>query len=203
MTDILPTSLVDQFEANASLPLPEYAWEVWEDVLGWNGLYQVSSFGRVKSLERTVARSNGRSQLVNERILKPSTQFLGYQIVCLIRNGKPTSHYVHRLVATAFLPTKNGCTQVNHKDFNPRNNSLSNLEWCSPKQNISHTRKSGRSVDVRGEKCGTHILSEDQVKEIRRKYVPYKIGYAKLSKEYGVAHTTIRAIISRQTWKHL
>lgn len=97
--------------------------ETWKDVVGYEGLYQVSDLGRV--------RRNGRelSQSRNEH---------GYSRVSLCKNGKPKTLYVHRLVAEAFVPNPLGLPEINHKDENPSSNAASNLEWCTSGYNKNY-----------------------------------------------------------------
>ena len=107
--------------------------EVWKDILGFEGHYQVSNLGRVKSIKfRT------------ERILKPANNGYGYLFVKLCKNGEQKKFKVHRLLCQAFLPNPNNLPDVNHKDENPSNNRVENLEWCDCKYNNnygSHNQK--------------------------------------------------------------
>lgn len=110
--------------------------EVWKDIEGYEGLYQVSSLGRIKSLERL--DSCGRK--IKSRFLKPikTNKRVEYQQVSLCQNGKVKNYLVHILVAKAFIPNINNYTDINHKDENPSNNTASNLEWCTPAYNNSY-----------------------------------------------------------------
>lgn len=101
--------------------------EIWKDVIGYEGLYQVSSLGQIKSLSYS-----GGSK---ERILKQYTRPDGYLSVALTKDGKHMTKTVHRLVATAFLPNPNNLEMINHKDEVRSNNSVDNLEWCSRSYN--------------------------------------------------------------------
>lgn len=98
--------------------------EEWRPIAGAEGLYEISNFGRVKSLRRG-------------KIMSPTDNGNGYRKVCLGRvNGKRQNRYVHRLVADAFLERPDGATEVNHKDFNKANNSAENLEWVTRSGNV-------------------------------------------------------------------
>lgn len=97
--------------------------EVWKDVEGYEGIYQVSNLGNIK----------------RDKKLKPLKAKSGYCIVCLCKDGKQETKYVHRLVALAFLPNPQNLPQVNHKDENKANNSLNNLEWCSIQYNQEYS----------------------------------------------------------------
>src|SRR5690625_5079628 len=119
--------------------------EVWKPIEGYEGLYQVSNFGRVKSNDRKVW--NGRGYYNKSgRILKNSLTTTGYWKVELYKNGERKSWRVHRLVAKAFIPRVRGKNMINHKDGDPLNNHVSNLEWCNQSENMKHAyEKIGRA----------------------------------------------------------
>lgn len=118
----------------------------WRDIEGFQGLYQVSCTGLVRSLDMVVPYKDGRVRVQKGRILKPGNN-VGYARVNLVKNGKVFPALVHRLVAKAFIPNPDKLPFINHKDFNRRNNSVDNLEWCSPLENHQHTLKHGRAID--------------------------------------------------------
>lgn len=125
--------------------------EIWKDIKGYEGYYQVSNIGNVKSVERVIVRQNGRSQPVKERVLKSATDIDGYKFVVLQKEGKKLGQKVHRLVGQTFLPNENKLPQINHIDGVRSNNDVLNLEWVSPKQNQHHrhyTRKFGTKPNV-------------------------------------------------------
>lgn len=111
--------------------------EIWKPVTGYEGLYEVSSFGNVKSIERYKKHSKGGLQRINERVLKMSNRN-GYSYVNLYINNISKKKYVHLLVSTAFLNVSIDCCQVNHKDGCKTNNNISNLEYVNPYENMSH-----------------------------------------------------------------
>lgn len=113
--------------------------EVWKDVPGFEGFYQVSNLGRVRSI--AVRRClHGKIHVINrEHIMTPTDNGNGYLMVNLRENNKRTSVGVHRLVASAFVDKPEGCNVVNHIDFDTHNNNCNNLEWCTQKQNIIHS----------------------------------------------------------------
>lgn len=104
--------------------------EIWKDIEGYEGLYQVSNMGRVKSVRKNI-------------IMKPSVS-KGYYVINLCIRGKATLCRVHRLVAMTFIPNPDNLPQVNHKDENHFNNNLNNLEWCDSKYNNNYGTKSER-----------------------------------------------------------
>ena len=112
--------------------------EIWNDILGYEGLYEVSNWGRI--------RRNGK-------ILRPQAARGGYLQVGLSKNGIVKHGKVHRLVASAFIPNPNNYPQVNHKDENKTNNAVDNLEWCDNKYNNNYGTKN--------EKVSTPVLQFD------------------------------------------
>lgn len=103
--------------------------EEWRDIKDYEGCYQVSNLGRVKSVERVITRSNGRPHTVKERILKPAKNSRKYLNVRLLINGVGGSKAIHKLVAQAFIENPNGYTDVHHKNHNRSDNRVENLEW--------------------------------------------------------------------------
>lgn len=112
--------------------------EEWRDIAGYEGLYQVSNLGRVKSLNY---RHTGKG-----KILKPDKNKYGYLQVTLYKNGKYNRRFVHRLVARMFIPNHKNLPQINHKDENKENNRIDNLEWCDAKYNINYGTRNERAA---------------------------------------------------------
>lgn len=113
--------------------------EVWCDILGFEG-YQISNLGRVKGLTRFRKSKPGVIARVPEKILHIKVDKYGYATVGLCKDGKVYWKTVHRLVATAFIPNPYNLKTVNHLDYNKLNNQVSNLEWCSVKDNVKYSR---------------------------------------------------------------
>lgn len=112
--------------------------EQWRNIEGYEGLYQVSDEGRVKSLHREIVYKDGRKKVIEERILHNILSDLGYYHVMLSKDGSPKRYKVHRLVAKAFIPNPNNLPIINHKDENPKNNLVENLEWCDQNYNVHY-----------------------------------------------------------------
>ena len=117
--------------------------EIWRPIEGYEGLYEVSSYGRVKSLKRPY-ENNGGIQWTKERILSPGKDKDGYLQVNLHCNGKQHQRKIHRLVAQAFLPNPDNLPQVNHRDEDKLNNRVENLEWCTAKYNSNYGSRKDR-----------------------------------------------------------
>jgi hypothetical protein len=109
--------------------------EIWKDVVGYEGYYQVSNLGRVKSLDRVVTDKMGVKRNHKGFVKKLTHGNHGYMTVGLCRNGKNTQCLVHRLVAEAFIPNKEKLPFINHKDEVRDNNHVENLEWCTQEYN--------------------------------------------------------------------
>lgn len=134
--------------------------EIWKDVSGYEGLYKVSNFGRVKSL-----------WFGNEKILKPSNNGYRYLFVNLYKNGKMKYYKVHRLVTQTFIPNPNKLPYVNHKDENPSNNRVENLEWCDQKYNLNYgTRNQRISEKMTNGKLSKPVLQYEKSGEFVREW---------------------------------
>lgn len=121
--------------------------EVWRDIVGYEGYYQVSNLGRVKSLDRTIVGKDGRSKHLSERALRQynyvrhkseGKEVTKYMFIRLCSGNVMKNFFVHKLVATAFCSKSDNDTEVNHIDENPSNNRADNLEWCTHSKNINH-----------------------------------------------------------------
>lgn len=120
--------------------------EVWKDIKNYEGYYQVSTFGRIRGLDRIIVRSDGISYLRKGRVLTLILNEDGYFNTKLSKNGQTITVLVHRIVAETFLPNPYNLPEVNHKDFNRANNHVENLEWCSHIDNIKYTLSEGRHI---------------------------------------------------------
>lgn len=109
--------------------------EIYKDIQGYEGRYQVSNLGNVISFKRGIQ-------------LKPDNQN-GYLRVSLCKDGVATRFLIHRLVAQAFIPNKDNKPHINHIDNNPSNNNVSNLEWCTHSENMLHAHKQGRLANIK------------------------------------------------------
>ena len=116
--------------------------EIWKDISGYEGLYQISNLGNVKSLNY--------SRTGKERILKPGTDKDGYLLVTLYKNRNKRPFKIHRLVAKAFIPNPDNKSDVNHKDENKTNNCVDNLEWM--------TRMENNNFGTRNERISKSVL---------------------------------------------
>ena len=182
--------------------------EVWKDISGYEGLYQISNLGRVKSLRRS--KWNGRSWIeLKERILKLFTlKPRGYKFVLLCKNSRYKNCYIHRLVLGAFVgPCPEGMESCHFPDRDPSNNRLDNLRWDVHKNNIADAKIHGTLVGskgkILGEKNPNARLSECEVIKIRILYDGRKCTVSELAVMFDVSLGAVRSIIARRTWKHV
>ena len=168
--------------------------EVWKDISGFEGRYQVSSIGRI--------RSYARARYSEPKILKQFYDSDGYCCVnlCDAKNGiKGKLTKIHRLVAKAFIDNPNKLPEINHKDENKRNNRVENLEWCTTQYNLTY---GNRLNCARGSNNYHSRLTQEQVDEIRRDYIKgdREYGQSALGKKYGVSHGSIAAVVNYKSW---
>lgn len=134
--------------------------EIWKDIVGYEGLYQVSNLGRVKVLPKTIHYGWYNNKVVNqEEMIKKNTlrNKSGYYFTTLTKDKVRHFFQIHRLVAEAFLPNPNNYECVNHKDENKTNNNVDNLEWCTRKYNANYgSRNKKISLSMTGEKNYHH-----------------------------------------------
>lgn len=182
--------------------------EQWKPVVGFEGLYEVSSHGRVRSLDKPVSGPNGRLSIRKGQIVKGCYSHGKYLQVNLYKDRKNNTQKIHRLVAIAFLSNPENYEQVNHKDFDRENNNLDNLEWCSARQNKDYSINAGRQL--KGTDVHSVKLTDEDILEIRRIYAETRtksrVGRGVLSgiaAKYGVCPSSISQIVARKSWKHI
>jgi hypothetical protein len=179
----------------------------WRFIPGYEDYYRVSDTGVVASVEREVARKDrlGRpsKRKVKNKILRTSiSKTGGYEVVQLCMGGKAKHFMVHRLVMLAFVgPVPEG-KEVNHKDFNPLNNRLENLEYVTHRENCLYSYEAGRYYYAEGEDCSSAKVTEEQVEEMTE-LKKQGMSYREMGKKYGISHTQARRICVRENWKHL
>lgn len=137
--------------------------EEWRGIEGYENLYQVSNLGRVRSVDRYVKTKSNSKCFRKGKILKQSEDNDGYKRLNLSKNGKPKLYLVHRLVAMTFLQNPHNYPFVNHKDENPSNNEVSNLEWCTNEYNINYGTARER---MSNSKKGIYINRPDLSKKV-------------------------------------
>lgn len=155
--------------------------EVWKDIEGYEGLYQVSTCGNVKSLPK-IRRNGTGTYIQKERLLKPSNTSTGYKKVELCKDGKRKGFKVHRLVAIAFIPNPDNKPEVNHIDGNKINNNIDNLEWVTSSENSIHAYETGLNSNKKD-------LDE---KEIIYMYCELNMTMQEIAKHFNVPIKSIK-----------
>lgn len=161
--------------------------EIWKDIDGYEGIYQVSSLGRIKSFS-----------MVNKgKIRKPNVDRYGYVHVNLSKDGKVKNPTIHRLVAFAFLKEHAENKFINHKDGNKSNNSIENLEWCSHKENISHAHGLCLYDSIKGENSKVCKYSDDLIIKLKNiaKDNPHKTVKS-IADKLGINASYARLVLS-------
>ena len=144
--------------------------EIWKVIKGYEGKYEVSNFGRVRSLPRYVRNSVGSQTFVDGKMLIPFQDKVGYLHVLLSdKNYKKKQWLVHRLVAMAFLENPNNYPVVNHKDENKSNNCVNNLEWCTQSYNLSYNegqkKRRERKIEMYDRNTGKYLRTFNSIDE--------------------------------------
>ncbi|MGG2044765.1 NUMOD4 domain-containing protein [Burkholderia gladioli] len=175
--------------------------ERWADVPGYEGIYRVSSKGRVRSVTREVVTTTGALRIFNGVVLSPSF-VRGYPVVTLNRAGsKPVQKYVHRLVAAAFVPNPEGHDVVMHRDDNPANAHWKNLVWGTYQDNTNDMIRKGRQNFGQGWKA-TAKLSASDVREIRKLLARGVMG-KDVAEQFAVSKMTISLIKNGKSWQEV
>lgn len=150
--------------------------EKWKDIIGYEGIYQISSHGSIKSLKYK-----------KERILKPFLDTCGYLSIDLCNHCIEDYRRIHRLVAEAFIPQIVGKNYVNHKDGNKANNNVNNLEWCTASENVTHAYKNGLVS-----KHPTHQNQPNQISILEVYTNIFYFSIRECARQLGINRDTIR-----------
>ncbi|MCQ2009271.1 NUMOD4 domain-containing protein [Sporolactobacillus sp. STSJ-5] len=174
--------------------------ELWKDVAGYDGIYQVSDHGQVRSLDRKVKNKNGiYNKPIKGKTLAQHQDRNGYMYCYFSVDGHGKNVKVHRIVCRAFHGEPFVGAVANHIDGNKGNNSANNLEWCSNQENTGHAIKTGLWKNI-GEAASSDVLTEKQVLEIRNNHTD---SYDELARMYGISKASIADIKKFRSWKQL
>lgn len=172
---------------------------MWKPVLNYEGSYEVSSDGWIRTVDRLCGNRRG---IVKSKILNQFDNH-GYRFVILSRNNKSKNCYVHRLVAEAFIPNNDNKPQVNHINGNKSDNRLSNLEWVTIQENHLHSYRklNRRSSDNHGGRNPNARISIDQVKDIINRYTSGIASAKELAAEFGINKNYVYMMANGKVWK--
>lgn len=176
--------------------------EIWKDVKGYVGLYQISNLGRVKSLPKRIPRFGGKSLEVTKIKYLKHQNHNAYPYVNLYKNKKSRRFSIHRLIAIHFIPNPENKPQVNHIDEDPANYSISNLEWVTPKENMHHSFDKIYGSIPAGENNKAAIMDDMKVLTCYTLNKNHTSNQS-LSVLYGVGNPKISQIRNGRVWKHL
>jgi hypothetical protein len=183
--------------------IPPLDGEIWLPVVGFEGFYAISNFGRAMAVNRTINGGRWGFEKRKEKLLAQSkAPKLKYKYVILSKEGKTKTMKIHRMVAMAFIPNPDNKPHVNHKDLDKTNNHVDNLEWATTHENRQHAVSNGHCN--KGESVFTAVLNAEKVKELRYIYKRGICNILELCKIYNVISArTIRYAINKQSWKHI
>jgi hypothetical protein len=170
--------------------------EIWKDIKGYESKYQISNYGRVKSLDRRVNCAYKATRCVKGGFVSFYLTTEGRPVVRLWKDNKETSKLIHQLVARAFIPNPEGKPEVNHKDGVKDNNNISNLEWVTRLENMEHAARIGLKA---------RKLTRENVIEIKRRLEEdsYRGLGRELAREFKVSDCTICEIKKGKYWRHV
>lgn len=161
--------------------------EIWKPAKGFEGYYEVSNLGRVRSVDRVVAAKGNSEKLIKGKLLTLHTNKDGYKRTTLCKENKLFTKFVHRLIAEVFIPNPDNLPQVNHKDEVKSNNCVDNLEWCTAKYNINYGTAKQRTINTKIEKGSIYpeeIRSEKKKNYNKKYYLKNKEIILKNNREY-------------------
>lgn len=166
--------------------------ETWLPLFGYEGFYDASSYGRIRSIPR-----NGTS--VGGRILKQTNGPAGYLAYCLHANGVHRTHRAHRLIALTFLPNPDNKPHVNHINGDKKDNRIENLEWCTARENINHAYKTGLKVANSMEDHGLNCLDRTQALCIHQLLLD-GMNYTSIAGYFKISTGTVGQIAMGRHW---
>jgi len=177
--------------------------EVWKDIPGYEDIYQASSFGNIRSIDRIVNGKNGSKVPVSGRVLKPAFDKDGYKRVSLSKENKQKNKRVNRLIAETFLENKNNYACVDHINNIKDDDRVINLRWCSNKQNRQFAKEDGLMKGRKGIAHHNCKLTETSVIEIKKLIKYTDLSNLEIAVKYGVGKTAISKIRCGVRWSHI
>jgi len=176
--------------------------EIWKQIPGYEGLYEISNLGRARSMPRVLLESRGHTRKYRSKILEGSMNEQGYRSVMLCKDFVQVLHAVARLVAKAFIPNPDDRAEVNHKNGNKLDNSMDNLEWSTHQENCIH-RNAVLKKNI-GEKHRLAKMTNEQVISMRKMREETGLSCRIIAERHGLKDAaSIHGAIRGRTWKHI
>ena len=192
MEDDLKQKFIE-FMKQYSLSVDDLPDETWRDIVNYDGLYQISNCGRIKSFQRK-----------KPRIMKPAIDSGGYMNIRLSKDGTAKNHNMHVLVARAFVANPYSKPEVNHINGNKWDNHFDNLEWVTDSENKYHAYRTGLRKEAQGEAHRMAKLTNAQADYCRKVYKPRdkEFNMTALAKKFGVCRQAIQHILQGKTYRN-
>jgi len=175
--------------------------EIWKDIEGYEGLYQASNLGRIRSLDRYIPHSLGGSAFIRSKILSGYSKNCKYERLTLYSNTNSKTYLVHRIIANTFVSNPENKPYVNHIDGDKLNNKASNLEWCTAKENTHHAIENGLQK-VKGEFQTNSKFTPKDILDIRKMLDEGRTSRS-IAEDYDVHESTISLIKIGKHWSHI
>lgn len=176
--------------------------EIWKDITGLEGIYQISNLGRVKSLERKRKGPYNRIMHLKEKIIKGRAVGIGYYAVQIERDGSKKNNKIHKLVAEHFISNPENKPCVNHINGIKTDNRVENLEWVTHSENNQHAYDKGLKISLKGEKSGRSKLKNTDIVKIREMLAQGTV-IRLVAEKYNVSLSAIATIKTGKTWKNV
>lgn len=175
--------------------------EIWKEIEGYEGFYQISNLGRVKSIDRFVKGQIGLRKAKGDLKI-PTLGKRGYYEIGLNKNSSRKTVKIHRLIALHFIPNPENKPHINHIDGNKLNNKINNLEWCTHAENMRHARVNGLNKDV-GETHHNAKLKNSDIIKIRYLRSKFNKTHQEIANIFNVTRKNITSILNNKTWNHV
>jgi hypothetical protein len=175
--------------------------EIWKKVENYEGYYEVSNFGRIRSVNRKIKASRGSTRIREGKIMIPQLKKNYYEIN-LSKLSDTKNYILHRLIAKAFIPNPLNKKEVNHINGIGTDNRIENLEWVTARENSLHAYRTGLKKTRKGEGKENSKLTEENIMEIRST-LPYHGYKADLARKFSVTITLISRVTLGKCWKHV
>ena len=176
--------------------------EKWRDIPDYEGLYQASSYGRIKASARTINYQNGKIVQRKERIMSLIKGYGEYLTIGLCKNKKRHLCYVHRLIAITFIPNPSNLPYINHKDENKYNNKVDNLEWCTQSYNTKYNNAMRRRLDTRFKNKSHGAEKKVYQYDLQGNLIKIWDSLISINRELGYKYTNISSCCLHKKYHH-